>query len=104
MRVARIREPGVTLEQIAADLGVHPITLPKWLRRADTDEDARPAGGRAGAAGPWAYRKRTSRVRVRCSAMWRPGPSAPCSSAEPRNSPRSPMRSPAPPRASRRRC
>ncbi|MGW3684537.1 hypothetical protein [Streptomyces prasinus] len=27
VRVARNREPGVTLEQIAADFGVHPITL-----------------------------------------------------------------------------
>lgn len=43
MRVARNREPGVTLEQIAADFGVHPITLSKWLRRTDTDEGARPA-------------------------------------------------------------
>ncbi|WP_438272405.1 IS3 family transposase [Streptomyces bobili] len=43
VRVARNREPGVTLEQIAADFGVHPITLSKWLRRADTDEDAGPA-------------------------------------------------------------
>ncbi|MFE3516754.1 transposase [Streptomyces sp. NPDC059166] len=39
VRVARNREPGVTLEQIAADFGVHPITLSKWLRRAGTDED-----------------------------------------------------------------
>ncbi|WP_203695955.1 transposase [Streptomyces rubrogriseus] len=31
VRVARNREPGVTLEQIAADFGVHPITLSKWL-------------------------------------------------------------------------
>ncbi|MGW3210877.1 IS3 family transposase [Streptomyces parvus] len=38
VRVARNRESGVTLEQIAADFGVHPITLSKWLRRADTDE------------------------------------------------------------------
>ncbi|MBP3081425.1 transposase [Streptomyces sp. 604F] len=38
VRVARSRESGVTLEQIAADFGVHPITLSKWLRRADTDE------------------------------------------------------------------
>lgn len=38
VRVARNREPGVTLEQIAADFGVHPITLSKWLRRADIDE------------------------------------------------------------------
>ncbi|MGV9968098.1 transposase [Streptomyces olivaceus] len=44
VRVARNREPGVTLEQIAADFGVHPITLSKWLRRADTDEGgAKPA-------------------------------------------------------------
>ncbi|MFE2802615.1 IS3 family transposase [Streptomyces olivaceus] len=43
VRLARNREPGVTLEQIAADFGVHPITLSKWLRRADTDEGARPA-------------------------------------------------------------
>jgi Transposase. len=33
VRVARNREPGVTLEQIAADFGVHPITLSKWLRQ-----------------------------------------------------------------------
>ncbi|MFF7581164.1 hypothetical protein ACFZBE_40520, partial [Streptomyces sp. NPDC008061] len=25
---------------MAADFGVHPITLSKWLRRADTDEGA----------------------------------------------------------------
>ncbi|MFH8224879.1 IS3 family transposase [Streptomyces sp. NPDC018057] len=43
VRVARNREPGVTLEQIAADFGVHPITLSKWLRRADTDQGASPA-------------------------------------------------------------
>ncbi|MET7319590.1 IS3 family transposase [Streptomyces sp. NPDC005549] len=43
VRVARNREPGVTLEQIAADFGVHPITLSKWLRRADTDEGSGPA-------------------------------------------------------------
>ncbi|MEU0471913.1 transposase [Streptomyces olivaceus] len=44
VRVARSREPGVALEQIAADFGVHPITLSKRLRRADTDEGgAKPA-------------------------------------------------------------
>ncbi|MFI9630182.1 transposase [Streptomyces sp. NPDC052042] len=43
VRVARNRESGVTLVQIAADFGVHPITLSKWLRRADTDEGVRPA-------------------------------------------------------------
>ncbi|TXJ77931.1 IS3 family transposase [Streptomyces lavendulae] len=43
VRVARNREAGVTLEQIAADFGVHPITLSKWLRRTETDEGPRPA-------------------------------------------------------------
>ncbi|KAF2774949.1 transposase IS3/IS911 family protein [Streptomyces sp. OM5714] len=42
VRVARNREPGITLEQIAADFDVHPI-MSKWLSRADTDEGARPA-------------------------------------------------------------
>ena len=38
VRVARAREPGVTVEQVAKDFGVHPMTLFKWLRQADTDE------------------------------------------------------------------
>ena len=38
VRVARDREPGVTVEQIAKDFGVHPMTLFKWLRQADTGE------------------------------------------------------------------
>ncbi|MFF8036370.1 IS3 family transposase [Streptomyces sp. NPDC016626] len=38
VRVARSREPGVTLEQVAADFGVHPVSLTKWLRRAETED------------------------------------------------------------------
>lgn len=34
VRVAENREPGVTIEQIAKDFGVHPMTLQKWLQRA----------------------------------------------------------------------
>ena len=34
VRVAQNREPGVTIEQIAKDFGVHPMTLQKWLHRA----------------------------------------------------------------------
>ena len=30
VRVARNREPEVTIEQIAKDFGVHPMTLQKW--------------------------------------------------------------------------
>lgn len=32
--VARSRESGVTIGQIARDFGVHPMTHTKWLRRA----------------------------------------------------------------------
>jgi transposase len=42
VRVARNRGPGVTLEQVAADFGVHVMTLSKWMRRADIDDGAKP--------------------------------------------------------------
>ncbi|MFE2217048.1 transposase [Streptomyces canus] len=42
VRVARNRGPGVTVEQVATDFGVHPMTLWKWMRRADIDDGARP--------------------------------------------------------------
>ncbi|MBU8814224.1 IS3 family transposase [Mycolicibacterium goodii] len=42
VRVARNREDGVTIEQVATDFGVHPMTLQKWLRQADIDEGAKP--------------------------------------------------------------
>lgn len=42
VRVARRRDPGVTLEQIAADFGLHPMTLSKWLRQARIDDGSRP--------------------------------------------------------------
>jgi hypothetical protein len=32
----------VTIEQIASDFGVHPMTLTKWMRQADIDDGARP--------------------------------------------------------------
>lgn len=42
VRVARAREDGTTLAQIAKDFGVHPMTLHKWLRQADIDDGNRP--------------------------------------------------------------
>ena len=42
VRVARHREPGVTLEQVAADFGIHPMTLSKWLRVADVEDGVKP--------------------------------------------------------------
>jgi transposase len=42
VRVARNRPDGVTLEQIAADFGVHPMTLSKWMRKADVEDGVKP--------------------------------------------------------------
>ena len=58
VRVARNREPGVTIEQIAHDFGNHPMTLQKWLRRADIDEGVKPGQSRTEAAELREARKR----------------------------------------------
>ena len=42
VRVARHRDVGVSIEQIAADYGVRPMTLWMWMRQADVDDGARP--------------------------------------------------------------
>ena len=42
VRIAWNRESGVSLEQIAQDFGIHPMTLQKWLRQADIDEGIKP--------------------------------------------------------------
>ena len=46
VRVARSREDGVTLAQIAKDFGVHEMTLHKWIRQADIDDGNRPGRSR----------------------------------------------------------
>lgn len=38
VRVARERGPGVSVEQVARDFGIHQATLNAWLRAADADE------------------------------------------------------------------
>jgi len=58
VRVARDREPGVTIEQIARDFGVHPMTLQKWLQRAAVDDGAKPGVTRTEAAETRDLRKR----------------------------------------------
>ncbi|GAB3453720.1 transposase [Actinophytocola sediminis] len=58
VRVARDRGPGVTVEQIAKDFGVHPMTLFKWLRQADTDEGVKPGVSRNDSAELREARKR----------------------------------------------
>lgn len=42
VRVARNREKGVTLAQIAKDFGVHGMTLSKWLRQAALEDGEKP--------------------------------------------------------------
>ena len=42
VRVARSREDGVTLAQIAKDFGVHEMTLHKWIRKADVEAGIKP--------------------------------------------------------------
>jgi len=42
VRVAQTRDPDVTLEQVAADFGIHPMTLSKWLRQAAIDAGDKP--------------------------------------------------------------
>lgn len=40
--VARSREPGVTLSQIAKDFGISDQTLTNWLKQADIEEGRKP--------------------------------------------------------------
>ena len=47
VQVARNREAGVSLEKIAADFGIHPITLSTWLKRADVEDGVCPGVTRA---------------------------------------------------------
>ena len=42
VRVARNRESGVTLEQVAADFGIHAMTLSGWMKKAEVDDGTRP--------------------------------------------------------------
>lgn len=58
VRVAQNREPGVTIEQIAKDFGVHPMTLQKWLQRAKVETGAVPGTTRSEAAELREARKR----------------------------------------------
>ncbi|MET8310760.1 IS3 family transposase [Micromonospora sp. NPDC005173] len=60
VRVARDRDPGVTVEQIAKDFGVHPMTLFKWLRQADID-----AGIKPGVSGSDSAELREARKRIK---------------------------------------
>nr|WP_010552303.1 transposase [Brachybacterium paraconglomeratum] len=60
VRVARSREDGVTLAQIAKDFGVDAMTLHNWLRQSDVE-----AGVRAGTTREDAAETRELKRRVR---------------------------------------
>ena len=42
VKVARNRPDGTTLEQIARDFGIHPMTLSGWLKKAAIEDGERP--------------------------------------------------------------
>lgn len=54
--------PGETLEQIASDSGVHPVTLSKWLRQADIDDWIKSVVTRDGAVELREVRRRIRRL------------------------------------------
>ena len=60
VRVAPNRDDGGTPEQIAADFGVHPVTLSKWMRQADIDD-----GARSGTSTGESAELRAARRRIR---------------------------------------
>ena len=60
VKVARRRPEATTLEEIAHDFGIHPMTLTKWLRQAAVDDGERP-----GAASVESAQNRELKRRVR---------------------------------------
>ena len=50
VRVARNREPGVGLDQIAKDFGIHFTTLYSWLKKADIEDGERPGTSQVASA------------------------------------------------------
>lgn len=50
LAVARGRESGVTVKQIATDFGISKATPQKWLRQADVEDGNRPGQTAADAA------------------------------------------------------
>ena len=60
VRVARNRGPGVDLEQIAKDFGIHFTTLYSWLKKADIED-----GQRAGSTAADAAELRAAQRRIK---------------------------------------
>lgn len=60
VRVARNREPGVLLKQVAADFGISESCLNLWLKKADIEDGTKP-----GATAQQSAAERELRKRVR---------------------------------------
>ncbi|REJ07111.1 IS3 family transposase, partial [Microbacterium bovistercoris] len=58
VRVARQREDGVTIRQVAADFGISETCLQNWLRQADVEDGAKPGVTKAEADEARELRKR----------------------------------------------
>ena len=61
VRVARNREPGVHLKQIAADFGISESCLTNWLKSADVEDGIKP---RTTAAENTELREAKKRIRL----------------------------------------
>ena len=60
VRVARSRPTGTTLEQIAKDFGIHPMTLTGWMKKSAIE-----AGERPGVTETESAELRDARKRIR---------------------------------------
>lgn len=60
VRVARNREPGMELSQIAKDFGIHVTTLYSWMRKTDIED-----GDRPGANAVQSAKLRDAKKRIR---------------------------------------
>ena len=58
VRVARNREPGVHLKQIAADFGISESCLTNWMKTADVEDGVKPGTTSAESAENRELRKR----------------------------------------------
>ena len=52
VNVARNREPGQHLKQIAADFGISESCLTNWMKAADVEDGVKPGDDRRGERGP----------------------------------------------------
>ena len=70
VKVARNRPEGTTLEQIAKDFGIHPMTLSGWMKKASIDAGERPGATTAESAENRELKRRVrlSSRRTRCCA------------------------------------